>query len=144
GAALGELVVREKAAAREIGDEQAATFAGRGHEGGDEFTALRPAEVDRNRLLALLQAFPVEARAAIGDAGPAIEVGPAANGIEADDFRPHLGEVEGARRGGDEGRAFDDAHALEEWIHRSPVAGLGAMRNRRYRGLSDKGIVGPI
>src|SRR5690606_8490656 len=113
GAAGGQLVVGEEAAAREVGDEHAAAFAGRGDQGGDQFAPLGLAEVDRDGLLAFLGPFPVEAGAAAGYPGPAIEIGAAADGVEANDFGPHLGEVQGAGGGGDEGGAFDDAHALE-------------------------------
>src|SRR5690606_11435210 len=82
----GQLVVRKEAAAREVRDEQAAAFARRGNERGGELAPLGAAEVDRDRLLAFLQALPVQARAAVRHARPAIEVGASANGVEADHF----------------------------------------------------------
>ena len=53
-----------------------------------------------------------------GSSGQRLKSGSAADLVDPDDLRAELGKVEAARRPGDKGGGFDDAHAVQEVVHR--------------------------
>jgi hypothetical protein len=108
--------VAEEAFGWKVGEEDAGVFAGRGRERDGKFATLRTRKVKRDRLLAFVEAFPIEARAAFRTR-PAMEIRSAADHVEADHLRAELQQMQPARRRRDERRAFDDAQAGEEWVH---------------------------
>jgi len=101
--------VRQEAFDRIVGEEQPGIVTRRGRDRHREFAAFGRGEIDRDRLLALVETFPIEACGRPRSDWPAVEIGPAADRIEADDLGSHLGEVQAAGRAGDERRTFDDA-----------------------------------
>ena len=140
-AALQRLVV-EPAARREVGDEQPGVLARRADQPGDQLLALRLAEVDGDRALALVQPGPEQAVVAVQRHRPAGIVEAAADRIEADDVGAHLRQRHAAERHGDEGRALDDPHAGENALTpssaasrvRTAVAGMLCRPTRRCHG----------
>jgi hypothetical protein len=118
GAVRAQALVRQEAFGRKVGDEQAGILAGCADQLRHEFAAFGAGEVDGDRQLALVQALPVQAGPVVArGARPAVEVGAAADGIDADHLGAHLQQVQGARRRGDEGGALDDAQALQQGVH---------------------------
>ena len=111
-------LVGEEPVDREVGDEQAR----RPSPGAvaSRWAISRPSgrgEVEGDRLLALVQPLPVEARPVVGER-PAAEVRPAADVVEADHLGAHLRQIEPAGRRGHERRALHHAQAFQEVVHR--------------------------
>ena len=116
GAPLGQLLVGQPTARRHVGGEDAAAFARRRDQRGEQLASFRTAQVDGDRALALVEARPVD-RAAILRDRPAVVVEAALDMVETDDVGAQLGERHAAQGGRNESRAFDDAKAGENAGH---------------------------
>src|SRR5690348_200132 len=86
--AFAETLVREKSLLREVRDEQTGVLSRRSSQGEGELSSLRTTQVERDRLLALVESFPVETRS-VRRQRPAMEIRSAADLIEANDFGAH-------------------------------------------------------
>src|SRR5262249_58223520 len=75
------------------------------------------AEVERDRALAPVEVFPVEAAALVQR--PAVGVDAAAERVDADDVGAHRGEGGPAQRSRDEGGELDDPQAAQDAVHQA-------------------------
>lgn len=86
-----QALVGEPAASGKIAEENARICAGTGDQFGKQFLAFRPAEIDGDGSLALVESVPVETVALAVD-GPAAIVEAAADQVETDDVGAELGQ----------------------------------------------------
>ena len=124
--------MRQESVGRKIRDEQPPALARRRHQGHRQFSPLRPAQIEGDRQLALVQPLPVQAVAA-RVVRPAIVVRPTADRVETDDTRAHLGKME--RTGGpcDERGPLDNGQVLQKIIHRRLLIAARHARLRQAR-----------
>ena len=111
--ALGRQARMREPGRCDIGEQNAGLR--RGRERGDQFAPLRPAQVDGDRALALVQPGPVEAAPARRDR-PAQIIDAAADHLDADHVGAILRERQAAHRRGDERRTFDHANAVQKIV----------------------------
>ncbi len=117
GAPLGERVVRQETADREVGNE----LPRRAHQFLQQLAPLGPAEIERDRLFRAVEIFPIERIIGRGHR-PAAEIGAATDLVDADHFGAHLRAIKPGGRGGDEGRSFDHRQAGQQVVHLAPVS----------------------
>ena len=80
-------VIGEEAAGRKIGHEQPGLVTRRGDDAHRQLAPLGPRQVDGDGFLALVQPLPIQAVAAVRGKRPAVEIGAAADLVDADDAR---------------------------------------------------------
>ena len=107
--------MREKSIHWVIGHEQPGILAGRGSNRSGKLQTFRTIEIKGDRLFTLVQSFPVEAESG-SRTRPTIKVRPASYLVEANDFCPHLKQMQSTGRSRDKRSAFDDAESLENAI----------------------------
>ena len=128
GPGLDQVVVAEPGPADRVGQHDPAARPGGGHQVGQEALALGVAEVQRDRLLALVQPGPVDAGPGRGQ-GPAVLVARAADRVDPDDLGTELGQGQAAQRRGHEAGDLQDP----EPVQRRSTHWGEALAGRRFR-----------